>query len=76
MNGFSMKYIADFLKMSEEQVLAGQDSSDLWSSLEWMEIVFSIEEEYDIQLDQTELHELKTPRKLFKAVQLKIAEKK
>lgn len=75
MNEFSMKYFADYLKISEEQILAEQDSSDIWSSLEWMEIVFSIEEEYDIRFDQGELFELKTPRKLFEAVQLKLSRK-
>lgn len=76
MNEFSMKFIADSLKISEEELLNSQDSKELWSSLQWLEIVFSIEEEFDIQFDPDELKELKTPRKLFEAAQNHLAAKR
>ena len=73
MNEFSMKFIADFVKMSEEEVFESQDREDLWSSLQWLEVVFSIEEEFDIQFDSDELNSLKTPRKLCEAVRKHLA---
>ena len=46
------------------------------NSLQWLEIVFSIEEEFDIQFDLDELKELKTPRKLFEAARNHLAAKR
>lgn len=73
MNEFSIKFIADFLKISVEEILDCQDSKNLWSSLQWLEVVFSIEEEFGIQFDPDELKELKTPRKLFEATGKRLA---
>ena len=75
MNEFSMKFISDFLGISEEELLKKQDREDLWSSLEWLEIVFSIEEEFDIKFDTDELSLLKTPQKLYQATIKKISSK-
>ncbi len=73
MNESIIKFIGDFMNMSAEKLLEGLDRNDLWSSLLWMEIVFSLEEEFDIQFEESELGQLTTPRKLCQAAEQKIS---
>lgn len=67
-----MKFIGGFLNLSIEKLSEELDRKDLWSSLLWMEIVFSLEEEFDIQFEESELGQLTTPRKLCQAAKQKI----
>lgn len=67
-----LQFINSFLKISRDELMKGLDRKDIWSSLLWMEIVFSLEEEYDIQFREDELKELMTPRKLCLAAEREI----
>lgn len=75
MNESILKLISDLMNMSMDELFEGLDRKDLWSSLLWMEIVFSLEEEFDIQFEESELAQLATPRKLCQAAEQKIHSK-
>lgn len=64
----------DILKLDQEQLLSRFNDKEVWDSMLRVEILFAIEDEFDIQFAEEELVELNTPEKLYEAV-LRKAEK-
>lgn len=60
--------IAEVLETDRETLLKNFDSAEIWDSLQRVEIMLLIEDEYAIQFDEDELAELKTPKLLCEAV--------
>ncbi len=60
--------MADILKISEEKLLENFDTKEIWDSLTRVEILFAIEEEFDVTFASDELVELSTPQALCDSV--------
>jgi acyl carrier protein len=69
-----LEIMTDILKMEKDELLANFDSREIWDSLLRVEILFAVEEEFDIQFDEEELAELVTPQKLCEATLRKAEE--
>ena len=69
-----LEIMTDILKLDREALLADFDNREAWDSLLRVEILFAIEEEFDIQFDEEELAELVTPQKLCEATLRKAEE--
>ena len=62
-----LEIMSEILKLDKETLLAAFDEKTIWDSLRRVEILFAIEDEFDISFDENELKELDTPRKLSQA---------
>ena len=62
-----LEIMSEILKLDKETLLTGFDEKTIWDSLHRVEILFAIEDEFDISFDEDELKELDTPRKLSQA---------
>ncbi len=63
-----VELMSDILKISTEKLVENFDSKEIWDSLTRVEILFAIEEEFDITFDSEELVELSTPQLLCESV--------
>lgn len=62
-----IEIMTEILKIEKDELLENFDSREIWDSLLRVEILFAVEEEFDIQFDEEELAELVTPQKLCEA---------
>ena len=69
-----LEIIADGIKINKEELLNNLDSKEIWDSLVRVEILFAIEEEFDIVFSEEELAEITTPAILYNAVLNKVEE--
>mgnify|MGYP002519503084 CR=1 FL=1 len=69
-----LEIMTDILKLDEEALLKDFDNWEIWDSLLRVEILFAIEEEFDIQFSEEELVALNTPKKLCEATLRKAEE--
>ena len=69
-----LEIIADGIKINKEELLNNLDSKEIWDSLVRVEILFAIEEEFDIVFSEEELAEITTPAILYNAVINKVEE--
>lgn len=69
-----LEIMTDILKIGQDELLENFDSREIWDSLLRVEILFAVEEEFDIQFDEEELAELVTPQKLCEATLRKAEE--
>ena len=60
--------ICEITKKDRQTLLDNFDHSDIWDSLMRVEVMFALEEEFEIQFTQDELKELTTPQKMCSAV--------
>lgn len=60
--------IAEILKLDKSELLTQFDDQNVWDSLHRVEILFALEDEFDIQFSKEELAALITPKKLYEAV--------
>lgn len=63
-----IEIIMDVLKITREELEAEFDSKDIWDSLLRVEVLFAVEDEFDISFEEEELVELNTPKKLCEAI--------
>lgn len=68
-----IKIIAEVLKKDVSVIEAGLDDANTWDSLNRVEIMFAVEDEYGITFEEDELLEINTPAK-FIALAIKKAE--
>lgn len=69
-----LEIMTDVLKLDQDALLNDFDNWEIWDSLLRVEILFAIEEEFDIQFSEEELVELNTPKKLCEATLRKAEE--
>lgn len=69
-----LEIMTDVLKIEKDALLNDFDNWEIWDSLLRVEILFAIEEEFDIQFSEEELVELNTPKKLCEATLRKAEE--
>lgn len=60
--------ITKVLKIGKEDLLQVMEEKTAWDSLQRVEILFVIEDEFDVTFDSEELKSLDTPKKLMDAV--------
>lgn len=60
--------IIEVLGKDRETLLENFDSAEIWDSMQRVEILLLIEDEYAIQFDEDELAALKTPKQLCEVV--------
>ena len=53
-----IEIMTEILKIEKDELLENFDSREIWDSLLRVEILFAVEEEFDIQFDEEELAEL------------------
>lgn len=63
----------DILDIEASELEARWDDANVWDSLSRVNILFVIEDEYDILFDEQELQTLTTPKALAEAVMRKAA---
>jgi phosphopantetheine attachment domain protein len=68
-----IKIIAEILKKDVLEIEAGLDDVNTWDSLNRVEIMFAVEDEYGITFEEEDLPEISTPAK-FIALAIKKAE--
>lgn len=66
--------IAEILKLDKNDLMAQFDNKEVWDSLRRVEILFALEDEFEIQFSEEELATLITPKKLYEAVLRKAEE--
>lgn len=67
--------IAEILQMEDKALQENYDSRDVWDSIQRVEILFAIEDEFGILFNESELMELTTPQKLSEAVMRRTIQK-
>lgn len=67
-----IEIVLDVLGITNDELTERFDDVTVWDSLRRVEILFSIEDEYDITFDEEELKSLNTPKKLIAAVLEKV----
>ncbi len=60
--------ISEILKLNKSDLMTKFDKKEVWDSLRRVEILFALEDEFDIQFSEEELATLITPKKLYEAV--------
>ena len=69
-----LKIMAEILKTDQEDLLAHFDERERWDSLARVEILFALEDEFEIQFSGEEIADLNTPQRLCEAVLRKAKE--
>ena len=65
------KIFLDILEINEAELDSQREDASVWDSLKLVNILFVIEDEFDILFDETELKDLTTPKALAEAVMRK-----
>lgn len=63
--------VSDIIGVSEDELEARQDETGVWDSLSRVEIVFALEEEFQIQFTQEEIKELNSISGIVKVMENK-----
>lgn len=64
-----IEIVSSILKITPEELGERIDDKEVWDSLTRVEILFAIEEELDIYLDDSELADITTPQKLIEVIE-------
>ncbi len=67
MNDRILEIMVGVLKISRDKLLENFDNNEIWDSLTRVEILFEMEEEFDVFFEEEELAALVTPRLLCDA---------
>lgn len=69
-----LQIVADIAKKDIDELKARYDERGLWNSLARVEIIMTLEDEYDIEFSDTEIVEMTTPRAVVEKTLEKINE--
>ena len=72
MKGKVIEIICEILAKDTDEIMEQFDDRNIWDSLQRVEILFALEEEFDIQFSEDELAAMITPKKLCEAVLRKV----
>lgn len=67
-----LEIIEGFLKIDHEKMLQNLDNKEIWDSLTRVEILFAVEDEFDVVFEQDELSEMNTPTALCRILKSKV----
>jgi len=68
-----VQIISELLKLDTDALSARFDQTTVWDSLQRVEILFAIEDEFGLQFSEEELAGLDTPKKLCEATLRKVS---
>lgn len=60
-----IEIIAEILKMDTGALMARFDDKTVWDSLQRVEVIFALEDDFDIQFNEDELAVMVTPKTLY-----------
>ena len=64
--------LAEVLKTSNEDLLVRFDDKTVWDSMQRVEVIFALEDEFGVQFSEAELAESTTPQRLCEALMKKV----
>ena len=64
--------ISSITKIKEDELKNSLDKENLWNSLNRVEIIIAIEDEFDISFSQEEISEMKTISQIYEVIKGKI----
>ena len=67
-----IEIISEILHLDEDMLKERMDDHTVWDSLQRVEILFAVEDEFDVQFTQDEIAEMATPEMLKEAVLRKV----
>lgn len=67
--------ISEITKKPLDVILACKDDRDVWDSMSRVEVLFALEDTYDIFFDEEELADLTTPAALCEAAEKRLEKK-
>ena len=59
-----LSILAEVLKTSNEDLLVRFDDKTIWDSMQRVEVIFALEDEFGVQFSEEELAESITPKRL------------
>lgn len=60
--------ITEILKLDNNMLMAHFNDNTIWDSLQRIEVIFAMEDEFDFRFDEEELALLTTPKGLYEAI--------
>lgn len=63
-----IEILAEVLKAPAEELKVQFDNTAVWDSLQRVEIIFALEDEFGVQFSEEELAESTTPKRLWEAL--------
>lgn len=67
-----IEMIAGILEMDADALSDRLDDCDVWDSLKKVEVLFAVEDEYDLMFESEEIGDMKTPEDLLQLIQSKM----
>ena len=64
--------ISSITKIKEDELMNSLDKENLWNSLNRVEIIIAIEDEFDISFSKEEITEMKTISQIYEAIKGKM----
>lgn len=64
--------LAEVLKTSAEELMAKFDDKTVWDSMQRVEVIFALEDEFGVQFNEEELAESITPKRLYETLLKKV----
>ncbi len=64
--------ISSITKIKEDELMNSLDKENLWNSLNRVEIIIALEDEFDISFSQEEISEMKTISQIYEAIKGKM----
>lgn len=67
-----IEMLAGILEMDADALSDRLDDCDVWDSLKKVEVLFAVEDEYDLMFESEEIGDMKTPEDLLQLIQSKM----
>ena len=64
--------ISSITKIKEDELMNSLDKENLWNSLNRVEIIIALEDEFDISFSKEEITEMKTISQIYEAIKGKM----
>lgn len=67
-----LNILTEVLKMPAEALMPQYDDKKVWDSMQLVEIIFALEDEFGVQFSEEELAEAVTPKRLYETLLKKV----
>lgn len=68
-----IRIIGEITKLEEKKLYENMDTPKMWGSMNHVEIILAVEEEYGVMFEQEELSEITTITEIISALQRKVS---
>ena len=65
--------MCSILGIDRDSLLGGLDKTDTWNSMQFVELLFAVEDEFEITFAEDDFAELDTPKKFIEAILRKVS---